>query len=144
MRGVADRIRHAVCFEVIGLILVTPLGAWVFDKPMFDIGVLALACATIATVWNYIYNLGFDLLMRRVLGHTRKSPVLRVFHAVLFEGGLLVVLMPLIAWYLGVTLWEAFMMDLSFAAFYLVYAFVYNWAYDVIFPIPEQQPERAG
>ncbi len=74
MRGFVDRIRHAVCFEVIGLILVTPLGAWLFDKPMFDIGVLALACATIATVWNYIYNLGFDLLMRRVLGHTRKSP----------------------------------------------------------------------
>lgn len=144
MRGVADRIRHAVCFEVIGLILVTPLGAWVFDKPMHDIGVLALACATIATVWNYIYNLGFDLVMRRVLGHTRKSPVLRVFHAVLFEGGLLVVLMPLIAWYLGVTLWEAFMMDLSFAAFYLVYAFVYNWAYDVIFPIPEQRAEQEG
>ena len=144
MRGFADRIRHAVCFEVIGLILVTPLGAWLFDKPMFDIGVLALACATIATVWNYIYNLGFDLLMRRVLGHTRKSPLLRVFHAVLFEGGLLVVLMPLIAWYLGVTLWQAFMMDLSFAAFYLIYAFIYNWAYDVIFPIPEQRVRRAG
>ena len=144
MRGFADRIRHAVCFEVIGLVLVTPLGAWVFDKPMFDIGVLALACATIATVWNYIYNLGFDLVMRRVLGHTRKSPVMRVFHAVLFEGGLLVVLMPLIAWYLGVTLWQAFMMDLSFAAFYLIYAFIYNWAYDVIFPIPEQRVRRAG
>ena len=144
MRGFADRIRHAVCFEVIGLILVTPLGAWLFDKPMFDIGVLALSCATIATVWNYIYNLGFDLLMRRVLGHTRKSPLLRVFHAVLFEGGLLVVLMPLIAWYLGVTLWQAFMMDLSFAAFYLIYAFIYNWAYDVIFPIPEQRVRRAG
>jgi len=144
MRGFADRIRHAVCFEVIGLILVTPLGAWLFDKPMFDIGVLALACATIATVWNYIYNLGFDLVMRRVLGHTRKSPVMRVFHAILFEGGLLVVLMPLIAWYLGVTLWQAFMMDLSFAAFYLIYAFIYNWAYDVIFPIPEQRVRRAG
>ncbi|WP_111732437.1 PACE efflux transporter [Roseovarius amoyensis] len=144
MRGFADRIRHAVCFEVIGLILVTPLGAWLFDKPMFDIGVLALACATIATVWNYIYNLGFDLVMRRVLGHTRKSPLLRVFHAVLFEGGLLVVLMPLIAWYLGVTLWQAFMMDLSFAAFYLIYAFIYNWAYDVIFPIPEQRAGQEG
>ena len=82
--------------------------------------------------------------MRRALGHTRKSPVMRVFHAVLFEGGLLVVLMPLIAWYLGVTLWQAFMMDLSFAAFYLIYAFIYNWAYDVIFPIPEQRVRRAG
>ena len=29
------------------------------------------------------------------------------------------------------------MMDLGFAGFYLVYAFVFNWAYDVVFPIPE-------
>lgn len=141
MRGFADRVRHAVGFEVIGLVLVTPLGAWFFDHAIYDIGVLSLACATIATVWNYIYNLGFDLAMRRLCGDTRKSPGLRVFHAVLFESGLLLVLMPLIAWYLGVTLWQALVMDLSFAGFYLVYAFVYNWVYDLVFPISE---ERAG
>jgi uncharacterized membrane protein len=64
---------------------------------------------------------------------------MRVAHAVLFEGGLLVALMPLIAWYLGVSLLQAFMMDVSFALFYLVYAFVFNWAYDRIFPLPDWQ-----
>ena len=40
MRTVADRIRHAISFEIIGLMIVIPLAAWVFKKPMFDIGVL--------------------------------------------------------------------------------------------------------
>ena len=30
-------------------------------------------------------------------------------------------------------------MDVSFAAFYVVYAFVFNWAYDRLFPLPEWQ-----
>jgi uncharacterized membrane protein len=27
-------------------------------------------------------------------------------------------------------------MDLAVAGFYVVYAFVYNWAYDIVFPVP--------
>jgi uncharacterized membrane protein len=53
-------------------------------------------------------------------------------------------LMPLIAWYLGVSLLQAFMMDVSFALFYLVYAFVFNWAYDRIFPLPDWQTAPDG
>jgi uncharacterized membrane protein len=30
-------------------------------------------------------------------------------------------------------------MDVSFALFYVVYAFVFNWAYDRIFPLPDWQ-----
>ena len=60
---------------------------------------------------------------------------MRVFHAILFEAGLLAVLMPFIAFYLGITLWQALMMDISFAAFYMAYAFVFNIAYDRLFPI---------
>lgn len=66
----------------------------------------------------------------------RKTVPIRIAHAVLFEAGLLVVLLPFIAWYLSVSWTAAFMMDVSFALFYLVYAFVFNWLYDVIFPVP--------
>lgn len=138
MRNTSDRIRHAVSFEVIGLVAITPLGSWVFDMEMHAIGVVALVGATLATLWNYLFNLGFDRAMMRWLGHTQKWPLLRVFHALLFEAGLLSVLLPFIAWYLQIDLWVALMMDLGFAGFYLVYAFVFNWAYDVIFPIPVQ------
>jgi uncharacterized membrane protein len=139
MRSVSDRIRHAISFELIGLAIITPLGAFAFGMPIADIGVVGVASATVATAWNYLYNLGFDHVMQRLTGGTRKSLAVRVLHAVLFEGGLLVALLPLIAWYLGVSLLQAFMMDVSFALFYLVYAFVFNLAYDRIFPLPDWQ-----
>ncbi len=136
MRNVKDRIRHAISFEIIGLALVTPLGAWAFDTPIGDIGVVAIVGATIATVWNYLYNLAFDHALLRLTGRVRKSLLQRIAHALLFEIGLLLVLLPFIAWYLGISVTEAFLMDVSFAVFYLVYAFVFNLAYDHVFPIP--------
>ncbi|HEU6443397.1 MAG TPA: PACE efflux transporter [Microvirga sp.] len=139
MRTTRDRIRHAISFELIGLALVTPLGAWAFGMPVGDIGVVGAGAATLATIWNYIYNLGFDAAMQRLTGSTQKSIPVRVLHAVLFEAGLLVVLMPLIAWYLGISLLQAFLMDVAFAVFYLVYAFMFNWVYDRVFPLPEWQ-----
>jgi uncharacterized membrane protein len=66
----------------------------------------------------------------------QKSLPIRIIHALLFEVGLLLILLPFIAWYLEVSLTDAFLMDVSFAVFYLVYAFVFNWVYDLVFPLP--------
>ena len=137
MRTTADRIRHALSFEIIGLMIVTPLGGVLFGVPMVDMGVIGFVCAVIATLWNYVFNLGFDLVLRRLTGGTRKSLRLRVLHAIVFEIGLLSMLLPFIAWYVGVGLLQAFTMDIAVAAFYMGYAFVFNWAYDRLFPLPE-------
>lgn len=137
MRTTRDRIRHSISFEIIGLALVTPLGALAFDLPLHDVGVISFASATLAMVWNYIYNYAFDHALLRLAGTTAKTLPQRVLHAVLFELGLLVALMPLIAWYLGVSLWQALVMDIAFALFYMGYAFVFNLAYDRVFPIPQ-------
>ncbi len=61
----------------------------------------------------------------------------------MFEGGLVVLLIPMIAWYLGITLWQALVMDIAIVAFYLVYTFFFNIAYDRIYPLPEAQPTAA-
>lgn len=137
MRTTLDRIRHALSFEIIGLLISTPLAAWVFHHPILDIGVVGAVTSVVATAWNYVYNLIFDHAMQRIAGTTRKGPVIRVLHSALFEGGLLVMLLPFIAWYLGIGLIEAFVMDISYSLFYMAYAFVFNWAYDLIFPLPE-------
>ncbi len=141
MRSWPDRIRHVVSFEIIGLALVTPLGALAFSQPMLDIGVLSAIIAVVATLWNLVYNYLFDLGLRAARGNTAKGTAMRGFHAILFEAGLLAVLMPFIAFYLGITLWQALMMDISFAAFYMAYAFVFNWAYDRLFPLAEWQTQ---
>lgn len=137
MRSFSDRVRHAISFEIIGLALVTPLGSWAFDMPLHDIGIVSIVSATIATVWNFVYNYVFDLALKRFTGATEKRLLMRVCHALLFELGLIAFLMPFIAWYLAISLWQAWVMDMSFALFYVFYAFVFNWVYDRVFPLPE-------
>ncbi len=136
MRSFPDRVRHTVLFEVLGLALVIPGGAMLFNLPATHMGVIGVGSATVATLWNFVYNLGFDHAMLRLIGHTRKSLALRVLHALLFEGGLLILLLPPMAWYLGMGLWQTFVMDLAIVVFYVVYAFLFNLAYDRVFPIP--------
>ncbi len=139
MRSAFDRLRHAISFEVIALILVIPAGAILFNVPLHDFGVVGIVSATLATLWNLGYNVLFDLALQRLTGTTLKSRIVRVLHALAFEAGLLMVLLPFIAWYLQISLWQAFVMDVSFALFYMVYAFGFNWAYDRLFPLPEWQ-----
>ena len=136
MRTPRDRVRHAVLFELIALVLVAPLGGLVFGIDVAHFGVVALVSTTLAMLWNYAYNLGFDHALLRLGRPVAKTVKLRILHAVLFEAGLLLLLVPFIAWYLAVPLWQAFLMDLSLAGFYLLYAFVFNWLYDLAVPLP--------
>ncbi len=75
-------------------------------------------------------------LQRRMFGDTNKTFKMRLVHTVLFEIGLLAILLPPIAWYLNMGLFETLQLDLAIVAFYLVYNFVFNLAYDRVFPIP--------
>lgn len=136
MRTTADRIRHAIMFEIIGLMLITPLATLASGHGLGEIGVIAIVASLLAMGWNYVYNLGFDHAMVKLRGSVAKTVPIRIFHAVFFELGLLIVMLPFIAWYLQISLLEALIMDIGIALFYLVYAYVYNWAYDRVFPIP--------
>ncbi|SFA68725.1 Uncharacterized membrane protein [Poseidonocella pacifica] len=142
MRSTVDRIRQAVSFELIGILIVTPLFAWVFKHPMEDMSVLIVLGATAATTWNYVFNLVFDHILNWRRGNTRKTLPLRIVHAVLFEVTLIVFLLPIFAWWLDASLLTVLMMELSFAIFYMIYAFVFTWGYDTLFP-PQQREEMA-
>ncbi len=135
MRTTADRLRHAIGFEVIGLLICIPLAVWAFGMEVHQLGVLAVGISLAATAWNYGYNRVVDRLMVRHLGRLDKTWGERVAHAAGFELGLLLITLPAAAWWLSVSLWEAFIIDAAMAVFYLVYAFVYNLAYDKAFPV---------
>ena len=137
MRTQSDRLRHTLLFELIGLITVTPIAAWLLDREMVTIGTMSITISVTAMICNYLFNLGFDHALK-FLGrpiHIR-SAKLRFLHAILFESSLLVVTLPFVAWWLDMTLWKAFLTDIGFALFFLVYAYAFNWAYDRIFPMP--------
>jgi uncharacterized membrane protein len=137
MRTTADRIRHSILFELIGLASCTPVAAWILDKGLVQIGALNIVLSMTAMCLNYVFNLVFDIALVR-LGRpvNVRPPWMRVLHAILFEASLIIIAIPVVAWWLDMTLWAAFLTDIGFTLFFLVYAFVFNWAYDVIFPMP--------
>ena len=143
MRTTRDRIRHTISFEIIGLLIATPLAAVLFHFPLVDIGVVGIATSLVATAWNYVYNFGFDHALLRLTGSTARGIPLRVLHAVLFEGGLMLMLLPAMAWYLDISLFEALTMDIAFTFFYMGYTFVFNLAYDRLFPIGDSRASAA-
>ncbi|MGI4720799.1 MAG: PACE efflux transporter [Janthinobacterium lividum] len=135
MRTFRDRVRHALLFEAVALAIFIPGSAALFDQPMEHMGVIGIVSATIATLWNFVFNLGFDRALLRLRGSVHKTMAMRVAHTLLFEAGLVVMLIPMIAWYLGISLWAALLMDIAIVIYYLVYGFLFNIAYDHVFPV---------
>lgn len=142
LRSARDRARQVALFELGGLALITPPFALLSGVPMADsLGLLAVA-ALIAAVWNALYNTGFDWLEGRLTGRTadRRPLRLRIVHAIGFEGGLLLMTLPVIMLWTGMGWVEALIADLGLASAYVVYAFAFNLAYDRVFPIEAPVP----
>lgn len=134
MRTTWDRIRHALLFEGLAVLLLTALATPLLGQSATDMGALAILLSLIAMGWNYLYNLWFDRWQAQIPADAR-SLGLRLLHALGFEGGLLCISLPLIAWWLELSLWQALLADLGVALFFLLYALIYNWAYDRLFPL---------
>lgn len=96
---------------------------------------LAVASSVIAVIWNLVFNTAFEAWESRQATRGR-SLLRRGAHAIGFEGGLAVILVPLFAWWLGVGLWEALLFDAALLVFFFVYTFVFNWSFDRAFGLP--------
>ena len=137
MRTTADRIRHTLLFEALALATVTPLVMWLTGKGAAAISSLAITLSLIAMAWNYGYNKWFDIMELRIKGKRDRTLATRVVHTLLFELGMLVVTLPLVAWWLDMGLWQALVMDIGFMLFFMIYALIFNWLYDLVFPVPD-------
>ena len=89
---------------------------------------LTIILATTAMLWNIIYNVGFDRFwpVQRV----KRTAKVRALHALGFECGFIVIGVSIVAAVLGVTLLQAFTLEIGFFLFFLPYTMFYNWAYD--------------
>lgn len=123
-----ERVFYAVVYEVCAIILLMLLGTWLLNQDTTKMGVLAVMLTTMAMLWNMVFNALFERLERKQ-GWTR-TPALRVLHALLFEGGLVILLVPPTAWWMGLSYWHAFLLDIGFFLFFLPYTFVFGWVYD--------------
>jgi uncharacterized membrane protein len=125
-----ERFFQALGFEALAILICAPIGALLLDLSLVHTGVLTLLISLLAMLWNVVFNFGFDRLQRR-LGFKR-SLLVRAAHAVAFEAGLIVVAVPVAAWWLEIGLVEALLLDFSIMLFFLPYTFVFNLVYDKV------------
>ena len=137
LRWLPDRVRQIVLFEVGGLLLITPPFAWASGVPASEsLGLLAVLAA-IAALWNGAYNTAFDWIEGRRTGRTadRRPFAVRCLHACGFEGGLLLLTLPVIVWWTALAWADALIADIGLALAYTAYALLFNLGYDRLFPI---------
>jgi len=138
IRTGGDRLRYTFLFEFFLILILAPIGAIIFDRHLFDIGLLSLALSLKAMVLNLIYNWLFDLLdVRAGRIPTQRSFSGRIVHAVGFEVGLVLTSLPIVMWWLGLTLLQAFLMDVVVTSFIVAYTFVFTWSYDLRYPVEQ-------
>ena len=135
MQGLKRRVVYISLYEGIAIVAASAGLALMSGQGLGHSGVLAVIASVIAVLWNLTFNALFERWESRQAVRGR-SVRRRVAHAIGFEGGLVAFLVPIFAWWLDVSLWEALVMDLGLVVFFLAYTFVFNWAFDAIFGLP--------
>ncbi|WP_148875380.1 PACE efflux transporter [Serratia marcescens] len=135
MQGVKRKLVYVTAYEIIGM-AISALGlALLSGHAPSSTGPLAVVITTIAVSWNFIYNYLFEWWESRQVSRTRTLKR-RILHAVGFQLTLVVYLIPLIAWWMGITLWQALLLDMALIVIIPCYTFAFNWAFDKLFGLP--------
>ena len=124
------RIIHALSYEIILLVIIAIALSFIFDMPMEVTGTLGIAMAVTSVIWNMVFNHFFEKFeakrqLKRTIG-------IRILHAIGFEGGLMLATIPMVAYALEMSIWQAILTDFSMTLCILIYTFIFQWCYDAI------------
>ncbi len=126
-RSVTERVLHTLNYEFIALLITIPGAAWIMDRPLAGVGITAIVLSLLAMVWNLVFNIIFDRV------YPPKMPrgvLVRALQAIGFEGGFVLIAVPVTAIMLKMDLLAALMLDIGFLLFYLPYTYLFNWCWD--------------
>jgi uncharacterized membrane protein len=129
------KIAYAVSFETLGT-LVASVYLWLVSEASAGSSLaLSVLTATIALSWSYVFNTGFEAWEARqpVKGRSLKR---RTVHALMFEGGLVLICIPVMAWWLQVGYLEALVYEAGLIAVFILYTYAFTWGFDRIFGLP--------
>ena len=141
MSPTTRRVVQALLYEAIAIAVVGPLLSLAFDKPPASTMGLAVVLSGIALTWNYVFNWLFERweLRQTVRG---RSFARRLAHGAGFEGGLVVILLPVMSLWLDISVATALLANLGLLAFFFFYAIAFTWCFDRVFGLPASA--RAG
>lgn len=135
MQGKARKLVQALLYEGIALLVVGPALAWVFEQPLHTTGALAVVLSSLAMLWNMLFNQLFERWESRQQNRARTLKR-RLGHALGFEGGLVVLLTPVISFWLGVSLGQALLTNTVLFVFFFLYSLIFQWGFDRLFDVP--------
>jgi uncharacterized membrane protein len=135
LQGPWRRVVYVSLYELIAIAAATFGLSALSGQGAGHSGIIAVAASAIAVMWNVVWNNLFERWESRQTVRGR-GIWRRVAHAIGMEGGLVLMLVPLFAWWFEVSLWDALVMDFWLLVFFLIYTFVFNWLFDRLFGLP--------
>ncbi len=143
MSPTTRRVLQALLYEAIAIAVVGPVLSLAFDKsPASTLG-LAVVLSSIALTWNYAFNWLFERWESRQSVRGR-SFVRRLAHGAGFEGGLVIILLPVMSLWLDISPTAALVANLGLLAFFFFYAIAFTWCFDRVFGLPASAQATDG
>ncbi|NUF17056.1 PACE efflux transporter [Acinetobacter lactucae] len=136
------RIVYVSSYEIIGMVISSVGLAILAGDSVEHTGPLSVMITTIAVTWNFIYNILYEKWEARQSSHIR-TVKRRVGHAIGFQLTLVLFLIPLISWWMDISLIEAFWLDVAFIIIIPIYTFIFNWSFDKLFGLPISAQAKA-
>ncbi|MCH7386439.1 PACE efflux transporter [Acinetobacter modestus] len=140
MQGTKRRVTYVFFYEVFSFFICAMVLAVLSDTSISHTGPLSILIAVIAVTINYLYNHVFEMWEKKQISKKR-TVMRRVVHAIGFQIVLVMILIPLIAWWMQISLIKAFLLDFSLMVLIPCYTFVYNYLFDHIFGLPSHLVE---
>lgn len=135
MQGMKRRVTYVFFYEVLSFLICAMILAVLSGSTISHTGPLSLLIAVIAVSVNFFYNYAFEWWEKQQQSKTR-TIFRRIVHAIGFQVVLVTILIPLIAWWMQISLVKAFLLDFSLMIIIPCYTFVYNCFFDHLFGLP--------
>lgn len=136
-----DRLRYALLFEGILVVLTAVTTVLLFDRSVLSMGALSAVLSLVALAVNFVYNYCFDRVdVSNGRIPTERSRSWRIVHALGFEATLVIINLPLLMWWMSWTIWKALAFDIVAMGAIVVYTYFFTLTYDRLFPIEQREP----
>lgn len=137
LRSSRERLIQTLCFEALGLAIVTPLFA-IFAGTSGGESLLVLVALSVAVMgWAALYNTAFDWAELRRTGRVASDRPhgLRLVHGAGLEVSAAFVTWPLIVWLTPLGWIEALVADFGLTLAYAVYGYFFHLGFDRLRPV---------
>lgn len=137
IRSTRERIFQTLCFEFVGILLVTPMYAFFTGITAGESLVVIVLLSVAILVYSPLHNTIFDFIEAKKTDRIacQRPHSVRVFHAVSHEVSAVLITCPILVLLSGHTVLEALIVNVGLTAFYSCYTYIFHIIFDRLRPV---------